>query len=95
MKSVLPIRLKLEIIQDLEKMILFLHLGRKRELDRCAEDMKRNALFLDEQIQGDVLRFVEIVQFQNAYEPCVTLEIQRAADFLIESMGFVPPSQSA
>jgi len=91
MNNILPIRLKLGIINCIEQIVHNLHMG--KDLTPYIEMMKRNALLLDEEIQRDVLRFVEIVQFQAVYDPFhrLTQEVQNTADRLIEDLGFVPP----
>lgn len=57
------------------------------------EDLKIRSIYLDEEIQQDVLMFAEQVQFQYDYDPWhkVTIDIERAADRLIEDLGFIKP----
>lgn len=86
----LPIRAKREMVGDIVEIIHYLHLGDKMNCDRYVEDLKARCSILDEQVQQDVLIFVEQVQFQYAYDPWhkVTPEIEAAADRLIEDLGF-------
>ena len=57
------------------------------------EELKNRSIYLDEKIQGDVLVFAEAVQFQISYDPWhqITPEIERAANQLIEDLGFISP----
>ncbi|MBI3508691.1 MAG: hypothetical protein HY069_03535 [Chlamydiia bacterium] len=84
----LPVRSRLEMIEDIAEVVRSLHQG---ELARhLLDDLKTRALFFEAEIQQDVLMFCEQVEFQFTYDPWhrVTLEIQRAADKLIEDLGF-------
>jgi hypothetical protein len=94
MNKKLPIRLKVELIESLREIIVCLHEKRIFEMDRLAEEIKKRALFLEEEIQGGVLRFIELVQFQGKYDSVITEEIQQEADRLIGGLGFVPPKQA-
>lgn len=91
----LPIRSKLEMMQDIVETIRSLHQGTRSTTRHLLEDLKTRSLFLDLQIQQDVLMFCEQVDFQYAYDPWhkVTPEIQRAADKLIEDLGFTNTEQ--
>ena len=86
----LPIRSKIEMAEDVGKIISSLHRGERSTADLLIEDLKVKAIYLDETIQQDVLSFAEQVQFQYDYDPWhkVTLEVVQAADRLIESLGF-------
>jgi hypothetical protein len=86
----LPIRSKLEMLDDIVKIISFLHSGDRKKADHLIDDLKTRSIFLDEQIQQDVLIFAAQVHFQYDYDPWhkVTPEVQKAADHLIESLGF-------
>ena len=86
----LPIRSKLEMLNNIALVIRYLHEGKRRAADPLLDDLKIRAMFFDEQIQQDVLIFAEQVCFQYDYDPWhkVTPEIQRAADRLIEDLGF-------
>lgn len=92
-KSELPIRSKLEMVEDIVQIIHCLHDGDRERGDPLINDLKKRALFLDEQIQWDVLVFAEQVHFQYDYDPWhkVTPEVQHAADKLIEDLGFSSP----
>lgn len=92
----LPIRSKLQMIEDIIETIRALHKGEKEKADIFLEDLKKRALFLDPDIQNSVLIFSEQVAFQYAYDPWhkVTPDIQRAADHLIEDLGFVIDSET-
>lgn len=91
MNKELPIRLKVELIRNLKELMICLHQKKNSEAKRVSEEIKKVALFLSEEIQGDVLRFVEAVQFQEKYDPVITKEVQEQADRLIEDLGFLPP----
>ncbi len=88
----LPVRAKREMLSDIVEIIQCLHLGHRSECDRFVEHLKARCAFLDEKIQQDVLIFIEQVQFQYAYDPWhkVTLEVEEAADQLIQDLGFLP-----
>ena len=90
----LPIRSKLEMVDDVVQIISYLHAGNRESADPLLDDLKARALFLDDQIQWDVLVFAEQVHFQYDYDPWhkVTSEVQQAADRLIEDLGFPTPS---
>lgn len=86
----LPIRSKVEMLKDISQIVHYLHSGQKSAADLLIEDLKTRAIFFDENIQQSVLIFAEQVQFQCSYDPwhAVTKDIQKAADRLIESLGF-------
>lgn len=88
----LPIRSKLEMLDDIVQIIYYLHTGTRKEADPLIDDLKTRSMFLDEKIQQDVLIFAEQVQFQYDYDPWhkVTADVQKAADRLIEDLGFAP-----
>ncbi len=89
----LPIRSKLEMVEDIVQIIHYLHEGDRESADPLINDLKTRSIFLDEQIQWDVLVFSEQVHFQYDYDPWhkVTPEVQKAADRLIEDLGFPSP----
>jgi len=89
-KQELPIRSKLEMVMDVGKILGCLHRGDRTKADHLIEDLKGRAVHLDEEIQQEVLKFVEQVHFQYDYDPWhkVTCDVARAADCLIESLGF-------
>jgi len=89
----LPIRSKLKMLDDIVQIIHYLHTGIRSKADRLIDDLKARALFLDEQIQQDVLIFAEQVQFQYDYDPWhkITPDVQKAADRLIQNLGFFHP----
>ncbi len=91
-KGDLPIRSKIEMADDVGKILSSLHRGQRDLSDQLIEDLKVRALYLDDDIQQDVLIFAEQVQFQYDYDPWhkVTWEVVHAADRLIESLGFSP-----
>lgn len=86
----LPIRSKRTMLQNIARIIRHLHAGERLSADRLIDDLKTRSVFLDEQIQQDVLIFAEQVQFQYDYDPnhLITKDIQKAADKLIEDLGF-------
>lgn len=90
----LPIRSKIAMLKSIAQIIRHLHAGKRSLADPLIEDLKTRSVFLDEQIQQDVLIFAEHVQFQYDYDPShlVTKEIQKAADKLIEDLGFSAPA---
>lgn len=89
----LPIRSKLEMVEDIIEIIHCLHEGDRKSADTLINDLKTRAIFLDEEIQLDVLIFAEQIHFQYDYDPWhkVTPAVQQAADKLIEALGFPPP----
>ena len=93
MKKELPIRSKVEIAEKIGEIIQCLHRGQRSAADLLIEEVKSRSLFLEDPIQQDVLMFAESVQFQANYDPWhrINEEIQRAADRLIEDLGFTPP----
>lgn len=86
----LPIRSKLEMVNEIVQIIQYLQFGRRKEADALIDDLKLRALFLDETIQNGVLAFSEQIHFQYAYDPYhkVTPDVEKAADKLIENLGF-------
>jgi hypothetical protein len=86
----LPIRSKLEMVMNVGKILGCLHRGDRSQAELLIDDLKGRALHLDDEIQHDVLVFAEQVHFQYDYDPChnVTSDVTRAADHLIESLGF-------
>jgi hypothetical protein len=87
----LPIRSKLKMLDNIAQIIHHLHAGTPRkETDQLINDLKARSIFLGEEVQRDVLIFAEQVQFQYDYDPWhkVTPEVQKAADRLIEDLGF-------
>lgn len=89
----LPIRSKLEMLDDIVQIIHYLHTGKRKAADPLIDDLKTRSMFLDERIQQDVLIFAEQVYFQYDYDPWhkVTPDVQKAADRLIEDLGFAKP----
>lgn len=86
----LPIRSKLEMMNDIVRAIHCLHTGDRKKAEPLLDDLKIRSIYLDEKIQQDALIFSEQVCFQFDYDPWhkVTPEVQRAADRLIEDLGF-------
>lgn len=86
----LPIRSKLEMLDVIVQVICHLHRGSRLAADALLDQLKIRSLFLDEQIQQDVLIFAEQIHFQYDYDPWhkVTPEVQKAADKLISDLGF-------
>lgn len=91
----LPIRSKLDMLNDIVQIICYLHEGHRKAGDRYIYDLKIRSLFFDPEIQNRVLVFTDQVHFQFNFDPDhkVTTEIQEAADHLIESLGFQPPKE--
>ncbi len=89
----LPIRSKLDMLDDIVQIIHYLHLGDRKRADDLIKDLKIRATFLEESIQRHVLIFTDQVHFQYNYDPWhkVTPDVQKAADLLIEELGFRPP----
>lgn len=86
----LPIRSKVKMCEDIALIIGYLHQGNREKAEELMEELKTRAVFLDDEIQGDVLNFSEQVAFQQSYDPFhrVTPNVQEAADHLIEDLGF-------
>ncbi len=86
----LPIRSKLEMLEDIVKILHYLHTGVRSAADPLIDDLKTRAMFLEERIQQDVLIFSEQVHFQYDYDPWhkITSDVQEAADKLIADLGF-------
>ncbi|HEY4255157.1 MAG TPA: hypothetical protein VGM34_02290 [Chlamydiales bacterium] len=91
----LPIRSKLVMAQEIAEIIVCLHRGDRRSADRLIEELKSRAIYFDESVQTDVLMFAEQVQFQSTYDPShgVTPEVEKAANRLLESLGWTPPDK--
>ena len=89
----LPIQAKLEMAKDISEIIACLHSGQRSAADLLIEDLKARALYMDEDIQQRVLMFAEQVHFQYDYDPWhrITVDVQKAADKLIETLGFRAP----
>jgi len=89
----LPIRSKIEMAKDIGQIIQCLHSGQRSAADLLIEDLKTRAVYMDEEIQQSVLMFAEQVQFQYDYDlwHLMTPDVQKAADKLIENLGFTPP----
>jgi hypothetical protein len=85
----IPLRAKLDIVQEIAEVICLLHKGDQEAADKILKEMKIRSIFLDEEIQRNVLIFAEQVDFQYDYDPWhkVTPDVQRAADQLINSLG--------
>jgi hypothetical protein len=90
----LPIRSKIEMAKEVGQIIESLHAGRRSAADLMIEDLKARAVYMDEEIQQSVLMFAEQVQFQYDYDAWhrMTAEVGKAADKLIENLGFKPPT---
>ncbi|MBU6382997.1 MAG: hypothetical protein KGQ49_05240 [Verrucomicrobia bacterium] len=89
----LPIRSKLDMLNDIVQIVCYLHEGNRKEGEKYILDLKLRSLFMDETIQNRVLVFTDQVHFQFNYDPYhkMNSDIQQAADHLIEAMGFQPP----
>lgn len=89
----LPIRSKIEMAKDIGEIVRCLHSGQRSAADLLIEDLKTRAIYMDKEIQQRVLIFVEQVEFQYDYDPYhrITPEVQKAAEKLIEELGFTPP----
>lgn len=89
----LPIRSKIEMAKAIGQIIAHLHRGEREAAELLLEDLKARSIFLSEQIQQDVLMFAEQIQFQYDYDPWhkVTQEVERAANKLIEDLGWHLP----
>lgn len=86
----LPMRSKLDMLDDIVQIIHYLHTGERKLADPLIDDLKIRSMFMDEKVQREVLIFSEQVQFQYAYDPWhkVTPDVQKAADKLIKDLGF-------
>ncbi len=91
---ILPIRSKLDMLNDIVQIVCYLHEGNRKEAEKAIQDLKVRALFLNPEIQNRVLIFTDQVHFQYNFDPWhkVTPDVQKAADKLIEELGFQPPS---
>jgi len=94
-RNELPIRSKIDAAQEIGQIIRCLTQGQQSKVISLIDALKNRSIYLDEKIQGDVLVFAEAVQFQISYDPwhLITPEIERAANRLIEDLGFVPPRE--
>jgi len=90
-KGELPIRSKVAIRENIVKALQYMTEGNRMALESLIEDLKNRAIYLDETIQQDVLIFAEQVQFQYDYDPWhkITPDIKKAADRLIEDLGWM------
>ena len=86
----LPIRSKLQMLDDIVQVIYYLHTGQRKAAEPLLDDLKSRSIFFDEQTQQDVLIFAEQVCFQYDYDPWhkVTPDVEKAADNLIKDLGF-------
>jgi hypothetical protein len=86
----LPIRSKLDMLDDIVQIIHYLHEGDRKAADPLIDDLKLRSMYLDEDIQREVLIFSQQVHFQYDYDPWhkVTPDVQKAADKLIDGLGF-------
>jgi len=84
----IPIRSKLEMLNDIAYIIRYLHDGARGKANPFMDDLKTRASFLEEKVQQDVLMFCQEVCFQYDYDPWhkITPEIQKAADKLIADL---------
>lgn len=89
----LPIRSKLQMLDHIIQILYYLHTGQRGAASPLLEDLKARSIFLDERIQQDVLIFAEQVDFQYDYDPYhkITPDVQKAADSLIQDLGFSSP----
>lgn len=84
----LPIRRKKEMIEAIAGLLFALHSGEVSSCTILIEELKRNALFLDCEVQQGVLMLAGTVQFQVEYDTQISGEVDRCADLLLESLGF-------
>jgi hypothetical protein len=86
----IPIRSKLKMLEEIAQIVGYLHRGNRKKIDALVDDLKVRAIYLEDPIQHEVLQFAEAVYFQFDYDPWhkVTLEVGKAADRLIEALGF-------
>lgn len=86
----LPIRSKVAMLECIGQIIHYLHTGERSKADPLIDDLKTRSLFLNDDIQRDVLIFAEQVHFQYDYDPWhkITPDVQKAADQLIHDLGF-------
>lgn len=90
----LPIRTKLKMTENIGKMMDWLYQGNQKKLYEEAEELKKESIYLSEEIQQSVLMFVEQLLFQYQYDPGeITEEVRKMADRLIASLGFLPPGE--
>ncbi len=78
------------MLDDIVQIIHYLHEGERAKADPLIDDLKTRAIHLDDQVQQDVLMFAGQVHFQYDYDPShnVTPDVQKAADRLIQDLGF-------
>lgn len=86
----LPIRSKMDMLDDIVQIIHYLHTGERRKAEPLMDDLKTRSLFMEDKIQNHVLIFAGQVYFQYDYDPWhkITPEVQKAADRLIDDLGF-------
>lgn len=89
----LPIRSKMDMLDDIVQIMHYLHTGERAAAAPLLDDLKIRSIYLDEQIQQNVLIFVSQVYFQYDYDPWhkITPDVQKSADRLIEDLGFTKP----
>ncbi len=87
--SEIPARSKMIMREEIAQVVSHLHKGERAPIEPLIEDLKARSIYLDDQIQQDVLKFASQVYFQYDYDPWhkVTPEVQRAADQLLEDLG--------
>jgi hypothetical protein len=93
-RRTLPIKLKHEMVDEVAQIVVSLHTGDKKRCEKLMEELKVNALYLDEEIQHNVLIFTGQIDFQKIYDPWhrISPEVERSALFLI---GLLQPSFEA
>ena len=86
----LPISSKLAMGDTVIQVLAYLHAGNRLALLPLLDELKLRSMFLDEQIQEDVVTFANLVLFQYDSDPwhTVSKEVTQAADHLFEDMGF-------
>ncbi len=90
----LPIRLKKEVGDSIFRVMVLLSQRRRREALQEIQRMKLSALWLSSEIQHCLIVFISIVLFQAEVAPnhLACSEVLKAADLLIQELGFHPPS---
>jgi hypothetical protein len=93
MHKELPIKSKLQMLEDIAEALHLFQQGEKAKLEAVLQNLKVRSVYLEEPIQQATLIFIEQVLYHFGYDRLLDAELQRSADRLIEELGFTPPEK--